>query len=437
MKRLLTAVTLAIAFSGCKTEAPSRNIVTTDIVNFWEVYDHIVTTQDSVLQRTFLDSLYFQKGTAGLNAIRQARNYTSQDYLDAINNYPEFWKAIREKTLKSDRLSTDLDEAVIHLKKIYPGIKPAKIYFTIGALRTNGTTLDSLVLIGSELALADRNTPTHEFPDNLSHLNSYFKSDPGDNIVFLNIHEYIHTQQGTTRGYNLLAQSVLEGVAEFIAEKALNVKSPNPQIAFGRKNDARIKESFALEMFSPFFYNWIWNSDDNEFGMRDLAYYVGYKICENYYNAAPDKKRAIKEMIELNYNHETELIKFVEKAAYFDEPLHIYRESFESSRPKVVGIQPFENNNKRVDPKTKFITIEFSEPMNQRFRNFDYGPLRDDALLRITNVIGWSDDGKSLTIEIEDLQPNSHYQITVGSGFRSLSDIPLKEFLIDFKTRPE
>lgn len=430
-------MTIVTTLIGCETEEPSSNIVTNDIANFWIAYDKITATQDSILQLKLIDSLYFQKGTDGLNAIRQARNYTSQDYIYAINSYPKFWNSIRENTLKAEQLSPELEKGIRKFKEIYPDTKPAKIYFTIGALRTNGTTMDSLVLIGSELALADKNTLTSEFPENLSHLRNYFDSEPSKNIVFLNIHEYVHTQQKTTIGNSLLAQTVIEGVAEFLAEKALEINSPNPQIEFGRKNDAKIKAKYTLEMFSPYLFNWIWNSADNEFEMRDLAYYVGYAICDSYYNNASDKTKAIKEMIELDYNNETDLIAFVEKSGYFDETLNTYKESFENSRPTVVAIEPFENKEQSVDPRINEITIVFSEPMNQGFRNFKYGPLGEDALMRIKNVVGWSEDGKSLTLEIEDLSPNNQYQITIGSGFRSLKSIPIKEYLIDFKTKAE
>ena len=81
--------------------------------------------------------------------------------------------------------------------------------------------------------------------------------------------------------------------------------------------------------------------------MRDLAYYVGYAICDSYYNNASDKTKAIKEMIELDYNNETDLIAFVEKSGYFDETLNTYKETFENSRPTVVAIEPFENNEQR------------------------------------------------------------------------------------------
>jgi hypothetical protein len=40
------------------------------------------------------------------------------------------------------------------LKVVYPELRHAKIYFTVGAMRSNGTTLDSMVLIGSEFAMA-------------------------------------------------------------------------------------------------------------------------------------------------------------------------------------------------------------------------------------------------------------------------------------------
>lgn len=424
MNKIITFLTIVVILSSCQTQKQSSKIITSDIKNFWDAYDNITSTQDSILQYKYLDSLYLKKGTDGLKAIQQARNYTPQDYISAINNYPKFWSSMREKTLKADQYSSELEKGIKNLKEIYPNIKPAKIYFTIGALRTNGTTLDSLVLIGSELALADKKTTTNEFPENLSHLRSYFDSEPSENIVFLNIHEYVHTQQKTTIGNSLLAQTVLEGVAEFVAEKALETKSPNPQIEFGRKNDAKIKAKFELEMFSPNLYNWIWNSSDNEFGMRDLAYYVGYKICENYYNISTNIQQAIKEMIELDYNNESELIKFVEKSAYFDKPLNTYKETFEKSRPKVESIET------DID----VLTIHFSQKMDTRFRNFQLGPLGEENVIRIKDFQGFSEDGKSVSFGIEKLEPSKKYQIVVGSGFRNTEGIPLIPYLIEFET---
>ncbi|MEO1626171.1 MAG: hypothetical protein AAFV25_13520, partial [Bacteroidota bacterium] len=282
---------LLVLLIACGRPTPSGKFIeTSDVDRFWEAYDQIATTQDSSQQLQAFNELFWDRASPGQQAMFQARNYTPQEYLQAIREYPKFWKAVRPNTHQSKEVSGDLERGIQQLRSLYPELKPAKIYFTIGALRSNGTTVDSMILIGTELAFSNAETPADELSERLSHLGDFFQTEPGRNIVFLNVHEYVHTQQSSTIGYNLLAQTVLEGVAEFVAEKALGVDSPNPQIAYGRENDERVKAAYVKEMFSPSFSNWLWNSVDNEFGMRDLAYYIGYKICEGHYQNASDSR---------------------------------------------------------------------------------------------------------------------------------------------------
>lgn len=433
MKKILSLLLLVIVCISCKTlHFSGSNIVTSDIDNFWTAYDQVISTSDTLKQLELLEDLYLDKASPGLKKMIRARNYTGKEYLYTINSFPKFWSSVRQNTFKAKTLSKDLEMGLAKLKSLYPSLKPAKIYFTVGALRSNGTTMDNSVLIGSELAFATAKTVSDELPDYLSHLPNFFNSEPSKNIVFLNIHEYIHTQQKTTIGYNLLAQTVLEGVAEFIAEKALEKASPNPQIQFGRENDARIKAKFEREMFSPSVYNWIWNSPENEFGMRDLAYYVGYKICESYYLTSSNKQNAISEMIELDYNDEEELIAFVEKSNYFDKPLDNYKKLFEENRPIVKSIDPI--TNKEVDVNTNIITIHFSQEMETQARNFKVGPLGEKHLIRFKEFLGFAEDGKSIRFEIEPLEPNKKYQIVVGEGFKNVEGLALDPYLIEFKT---
>ena len=89
MNKLLTTLTFIVLLTNCQTQKQSPNIVTSDIKNFWEAYEKITSTQDSVLQYKYLDSLYLKKGTNGLKAIRQARNYTPQEYISAIKQLSE------------------------------------------------------------------------------------------------------------------------------------------------------------------------------------------------------------------------------------------------------------------------------------------------------------------------------------------------------------
>ncbi len=411
-----------------------KTVFTEDITNFWKAYDLILKTGDSLKQNRIIQQEYIAKGSKGLQGIMQARRYTAAEYVTVIKKYPMFWNSIRNNTLKAGDYAGKIEAGIEKLREIYPALKPSAIYFTIGAFRTGGTTLSDRVLIGSEIAMADSSVVVSEFGKNASHLPPYFATNPIKSLVFLNVHEYIHTQQSTTIGNSLLSQTMIEGAAEFIATVALHTDSPNEQIAFGRLHDEEIRKAYAKEMFSSNFDNWIWNSADNAFNMRDLGYYVGYAICEKFYRLSVDKKQAIKTLIELDYTHEDTLSKFVEATHYFQEPLSVYKEAFESSRPEVVRIGPFENGMQQVSPDVKTVTLFFSRPMRKNAADFDKGSLGDKHVMWLQKRIGFSDDGMSYSFEIKPLEPGKRYQLLVTEAFLSSSGIPLKPYLIDITT---
>lgn len=410
-----------------------QKIINDDISNFWIAYDKIVLEKDSLKQLDLIKTLYIGKGTPGLDGIMRARRYTAEEYISAINNYPKFWNSIRNNTLKSNQFLKEIQMAIEKLKLSYPDLKPVNIYFEIGVLRTPGTSIDGMSLIGSELALADSAIIASELEKDYPHLRNYFDTNPIKDVVFLNTHEYIHTQQKATIGNTLLAQTIMEGVAEFLAEIVLDTKTPNPQIKYGYQNEERIKNEYTKEMFSPNIYNWIMNSNNNQFGMRDLGYFVGYAVCKKYYESSQNKKEAIKEMIELDYNKEKDLIKFVEKTRYFDKPLAYYKKELDKISPKIVSISPFRKGNKKVEPGIIQISITFSEEMNSDFRSFDYGPLGEKYIYEFKKIIGWSNINKTFTYEI-NVEPNRQYQFVIGGSFRNTKDIRLNPYLVEFNT---
>ncbi len=433
-KNLISSLFFFFALTSLLSQNLNVNVITSDIDNFWLAYDKITTTKDSATQYYYLNTLFLEKGTPGLNAIRQVRRYTPKSYLDAILTHPLFWASIRANTNKAKTIGKEIVHGVEQLKTLYPPLKSSNIYFTIGAFRTGGTALDSLVLIGSELAMTDSTTISSEFGTNLAHLSTSFKTNPIKDIVFTNVHEYVHTQQTAPWGYDLLSQCVLEGVAEFVAVKATGKPSPLSAIAYGKTHDQPIQAKFMPEMFSPFtIENWVWNNTDNEFKTRDLGYYVGYAICEKYYARAHDKQQAIKEMIELDFEKSEVIEKFVEKSGYFSTNIKKSKRAYEKKRPTITRILPFENGSQTVDPSLSTITFVFSEKMDKEYRNFEMVPLGEKNILRAKKFLRFSEDGTSVTFEIE-LKPNQHYQMLPSEGFRTEKGIPLKPYLIDFKT---
>jgi SMC interacting uncharacterized protein involved in chromosome segregation len=113
-----------------------QKVFTSDIDNFWRAFDSIQTTKDSLKQHHFIQALYIDKGTEGLKAFMKARDYTAELWVELINKYPKFWRSIRPNTLTVKSKAKEIEQSIKKLKMLYPDLKEAKIYFTIGGLRS-------------------------------------------------------------------------------------------------------------------------------------------------------------------------------------------------------------------------------------------------------------------------------------------------------------
>jgi hypothetical protein len=441
MKRLLTLpimkyllFPLLLCLFACTPE-PDNNpdFTADDVLNYWTAYDLVTATTDSAAQANILEREFFAKGTPGLAAIMQARRYTKEEYRQNINNYPKFWASMRENMLRAPELVSQVAAGGEGLFKLYPQQHPGKVYFTVGCFRTNGTVMDSLVLFGSEMCMAGPDVDLSEWPEEMNWAKPYMSSNPIKGLKFLATHEFGHTQQPTRSGYNNLSQCVFEGIPEFMATLALNLPSDTPAIIYGKENDEAIKAAFAKEMNSPFSSDWLYNNTDNQFNTRDLGYHIGLSIAKKYYEAAGDKKAAIKTLIELDYADRPTLEAFVDETGYFDRPVAEYNAEFEARRPTVIAIQEFESGAINVSPKLTEITLEFSEPLNLNYRSHGLGPLGKDNVLRIQDV-AVAEDGKAITLKVE-LEPKKQYQIILEEGYRTDDGMPLVPYLLEFTTR--
>lgn len=291
-------------------------VVDEDIGRFWEAFDAINATTDPAERVRLVQALYVDRGTPGLHALMTARRYTAQEYVDAIVRWPRFWASVRPLTARSRLAVGTLNDDVARFRHLYPELRPATITYAIGVLRTGGTTVGDKVLIGAELALGDESADVSELPEPLrSRLGVFFKSRPFANNAQNNIHEYVHTQQQETQG-SLLQQALREGVAELVAELITDRKPALPVYIYGPSHDAAIKARFVDEMHSDNYGNWLWNSAANPFGVSDVGYYVGYRIARSYYDGAPDKRGAIKALIELPYDDAAAVQDLVDRSGY-------------------------------------------------------------------------------------------------------------------------
>jgi len=431
MKKLFCAIIFLNLTHASFAQKFKQVFVSTDIDNFWTAYDRIIGTKDSAKQYTLLKDLYLKKGTVGLKSLIEVRNYSEKEFIDWITRNPKFWNSIRPNTLKVKSLYPKINKNIQKLKTAYPELKPATIYFAIGAFKTGGTIQGDKVLIGSELSLADKTTLVNELP---SWRQPFYKTqNPFFEVPLLCTHEYIHTQQNELVE-NLLSMCLYEGVAEFISCRVTSTKSDAPAIEFGKANEKIVVDKFLSDLFTMTNnYNWMWGENRNELKVRDLGYYIGYEICERYYNLSNNKTKAIKELIELDYTNENEVERIVDITKLLPKTLKELNNDYEKQRPTVIKLAPFDNGIQNVKSGLTKITIFFSEPLLKYNTGLDLGPLGQEYFPKIKSERIFTEDGKSWTIEA-DLKPNQRYQILVSNNFRKENQVRLKPYLIDFKT---
>jgi hypothetical protein len=294
-------------------------VYTSDIDHFWQAYDSVATTNDTARQINFIQQLYVDKGTPGLSAFMKARNYNAKLWVQLIQKHPKFWKSIRNNTLSVKDQAPAIDKSIRRFKKLYPEMRPAKMYFTVGGLRSGGTTTGDMVLIGTEIATADQNTDASELGD---WLRNVFKNQKNTNLVYLNVHEYVHTQQKTGEGQTLLAQTITEGSADFIAELVTGKQINNTYSIYGREHEKELKDQFRADMSSQAgIDNWLYNGSKSTH--PDLGYFIGYEICKAYYQHHTDKKQAVKTIIELDYTNNQQIVAFLNQSGYYAEPVNL------------------------------------------------------------------------------------------------------------------
>ncbi len=432
-KRILIALCL-LTLGGNLYAQKQTSISTADIDHFWIAYDAIQQTKDFSQKIFIINEQYINKGSKGLKAFMEVRQYNDTLWVELIDKLPKFWNSIRTNTLNIKHKTVELEKAIIKLKDIYPELKPAEMYFTIGGLRSAGTVKDNMVLVGAEIATGNASIDVSEFSNNW--LKNVFQEQSLDNIVSLNIHEYIHTQQ-KPNGSSLLSQVIREGSCDFIAELSIQKPLQTKYLSYGKANASSIKELFKKEMFLSDYTNWLYNGSQRSED-ADLGYYIGYEICKAYYQQAKNKTQAIKDIIELDFSNDQDVELFLETSGFYPEKIdkNALIEAYQKLQPTVLSMSPFNNGDKNVDTTMKELRITFSKPMIPKRYSISFSE-KGKANFPITTVKGQENDDQTLVLNIA-LKPKQDYEfIITNRSFRSKDGYPLKdaEYVVKFSTK--
>jgi hypothetical protein len=293
VKRTASAVVviaLAIAASpaACGREATAAEkaaepiIETGDVERFYKIYDDA----DGRPTAEALQHRYIDPGSDGLHALARLRNVTGQSIAEAIAKKPAIYVRARRCTEVLPRVRERLATAVRKLKDLYPEARFPPITIVVGRGKPVGVGgRDTGVQIGLEALCAT----------------DWINPDIEERFVGLAAHEYAHVQQAVAfselENATVLAASLEEGAAEFITELTTGAISYSYMSGLVAGREREIETAFAADIDKTDLSDWLYNSTPEK--PADLGYWVGYRIVKSYYHHAGDKRRAIRDILEM------------------------------------------------------------------------------------------------------------------------------------------
>ncbi len=286
--------------------SPEKMLVSfSDIDNFWRIYDRLDQPgADSILMNE-----YVLKGSTGLRTFFEKRmGLQPINLLAHIRKKKKYFASIRSVSLNLYRYKPAIIAAAKKIKELYAEAIFPPTYFTIGAFDAFGTADGGAgQLVGAEFLMDGNRTDTSE----LTRFEKFAVAD-SSRITGIIIHELIHTEQQTAADNTLLAMAVNEGAADFITQLALGYNINSKIHAYGNLHQKTLWAQFSEAMYGTETQDWLYNGM-NVTGDRpaDLGYYIGYKICEAFYNKASDKKAAVKEILQIR-----DFKAFLQKSGY-------------------------------------------------------------------------------------------------------------------------
>ncbi|HEY2660237.1 MAG TPA: DUF2268 domain-containing putative Zn-dependent protease, partial [Caulobacteraceae bacterium] len=235
-----------------------------------------------------LDRDYIAKGSDALRQFAKVRRVSGVSMAAAMAKRPEIYVNARRCMSVLPAVKQRLTVALNRLSELYPEARSAPIALEIGRGKPVGVTSSRGVYVGVEaLCAADFMDPNLE-----------------DRFVHNIAHEYGHVQQPRADdtdapGATVLLASLIEGGAEFTAELISGGVGDYQFKALTKGHEAQIETAFVQDEDKTDLSQWLYNGVGTPEHPGDLGYWVGYRIVKSYYQHAPDKHQALRDIFEM------------------------------------------------------------------------------------------------------------------------------------------
>ncbi|WP_420136243.1 DUF2268 domain-containing putative Zn-dependent protease [Sphingomonas sp.] len=262
--------------------APKVEVETADVATFYRIYDAAHgAPSGEVLQRGYID-----KGSEGVRQFVPNRILSGAALAQRIARDRPVYEQARACLSVLPAVKARLAGYFQRLAALDPQATFPPVTILIGRNTSGGTTGKSGVLIGLEVVCRS----------------TWLQPDLTERLYHLIAHEYGHVQQPEALdgpGNSVLKQSLLEGVAELIAELGSGQVSNVQLQRWTRGHEQEIDWRFMVDADKTDLSDWLYNGPGSPEHPGDLGYWVGYRIAKAYYGKAKDKRAALRDLLEM------------------------------------------------------------------------------------------------------------------------------------------
>jgi Predicted Zn-dependent protease (DUF2268) len=253
-----------------------------DVDRFYKVYDaaggHPTADQ---LQHDYLDP-----GSEGLDQFAKMRKISGAAIAETLAKRPEIYSGAKRCMDVLPAVRQRVEVALHTLGRLYPEAQFLPVTIAVGRGKpvAVGSPVSGVQIGLEALCATDWLNPNVE-----------------DRFVHVIAHEYAHVEQVQAlvddEHPTVLEMSLIEGAAEFTAELISgNVSNSRlGESTAGREKE--IETAFIADEDKTDISAWLYNSTPEQ--PRDLGYWVGYRIVKSYYQHANDKRRALREILQM------------------------------------------------------------------------------------------------------------------------------------------
>lgn len=290
---LWTSVVLAADVDPLAAEIDAR-----DALRFANLMKDDAVPTAEILQREYLDG-----AGIGVKIFTPMRIVNAQHLAQAVAAKPDTYRyAIRECLPQLPALRSDLQAIYLAYTGLLPERPLPAIKVVFGALNSGGTASSKAQVIGLEVTCPPGST-SEQFRTTMR---GFFA------------HETVHTWQDDETPQALadplLSQSLREGVADYLASLVTGAVPNLNRDAWARQRESSLWQEFQRNrqamladsdslrnpIASARFKRWFANCGSAPEGWPcEAGYWVGMRIAEAYVARAPNKRAAIRELLEL------------------------------------------------------------------------------------------------------------------------------------------